>query len=246
MISWLPCQRYEQKCSMTHYYVLFPQNIHVDIALPRKSAQLKQQGTKNRQLYRLSKSLSVLKLLAKTYLLVPTSITAISGKLNARTKPQYVALERLKTAVNNGTWKQEAAKSKWDTSTEIWLWLALLEGKRTKKGAQSVWAGGKPDFCNAQVPQSNKGTGEFLSRATADRHLTYMPGRCNTMRFYFNKTPCCHQKLLMSLCFPDHEQRSNWEVTQRGAHVIDTLANFCKCNFTCEELGRRTNEQENQ
>lgn len=134
--------------------------------------------------------ITVLKLLAKTYLLVPTSTTAISGKLNTRTKPQYVALERLKTAVNNGTWKQEAAKSKWDTSTEIWLWLALLEGKRTKKGAQSVRAGGKPDFCNAQVPQSNEGTSEFLGRATADRHLAYMPGRCNTMRFYFNKTPC--------------------------------------------------------
>lgn len=26
----------------------------------------------------------------------------------------------------------------------------------------------------------------------------------------------------------------------------DTLANFSECNLTCEELGRRTNEQENK
>lgn len=78
------------------------------------------------------------------------------------------------------------------------------------------------------------------------RHLAHMPGRRNTMRFYFNKTPCWHQMLVMLSCFPEHEQRSNWEVTQRGAYVIDTLANFCKYNFTCEELGRRTNKQENQ
>lgn len=110
----------------------------------------------------MSKSHCVLKLLAKAYPLVPNSITAISDKLNARTKPQYVTLYRLKTSVDNKIQKQKAAKSK---SAYGWLYW-----KQKKK--KFISADGKLESCNlqAQTPQINEGNVSAQPQQTGSQH----------------------------------------------------------------------------
>lgn len=89
-----------------------------------------------------------------------------------------------------------------------------------QKENRSISAGGEPESCNvqAQTPEINEGNVSAQPQRTGSQH------KCQAdltwWAFHFNKSYCWHQKSVIPPHLPEHNQRSNFPVTQQGAYVI--------------------------